>query len=161
MMRIMNEKNQTAMTVTLEIVVLIPIKLLILIKKLEKYLYLWNTMKINYRHSFSFLFILNLLNISVPENAEPVINYSFGVLILSLLVFFNIINAFLSLFSLYIIKIYNVDERLKNYPRLKRIVKYYEGSSLVFISIEIGMALIFTLVIFLSCLFFLGINIFE
>jgi hypothetical protein len=118
-------------------------------------------MKNNYRHSFSFLFILNLLNISVPENAEPIINYSFGVLILSLLVFFNIINAFLSLFSLYIINIYNVDERLKNYPRLKRIIKYYEGSSLVFISIEFGMALIFTLVIFFSSLFFLGINIFE
>ena len=117
-------------------------------------------MKNNFRHSFSFLFIFNLLNISIPENAEPIINYSFGVLILSLLVFFNIINAFLSLFSLYIINKYNVDERLKNYPRFKRIVKYYEGSSLVFISIEIGMALIFTLVIFFSSLFFLGINIF-
>jgi hypothetical protein len=73
-------------------------------------------MKNNYRHSFSFLFILNLLNVSVPENAEPVINYSFGVLILSLLVFFNILNAFVSLFSLYILNKYNVDERFKNYP---------------------------------------------
>lgn len=116
-------------------------------------------MKNNNRHSFSFLFILNLLNISVPENAEPVINYSFGVFILSLLVFFNILNAFLSLSSLYIINKYNVDERLKNYPWLKKIVKYYESSSLVFISIEIGMALIFTLVILFSSLFFLGISI--
>lgn len=116
-------------------------------------------MKNNYRHSFSFLFILNLLNVSVPENAEPVINYSFGVLILSLLVFFNILNAFVSLFSLYILNKYNVDERFKNYPWLKKIVKYYENSSLVFISIEIGMALIFILVIFISSLFFLGINI--
>jgi hypothetical protein len=116
-------------------------------------------MKNNYRHSFSFLFILNLLNVSVPENAEPVINYSFGVLILSLLVFFNILNAFVSLFSLYILNKYNVDERFKNYPWLKKIVKYYENSSLVFISIEIGMALIFILVIIISSLFFLGINI--
>lgn len=117
-------------------------------------------MKNNYKHSFSFLFILNLLNVSVPENAEPVINYSFGVLILSLLVFFNILNAFMSLFSLYIINKYNVDERLKNYPWLKKIVKYYENSSLVFISIEIGMALIFILVIIISSLFFLGISIY-
>jgi len=117
-------------------------------------------MKNNNRHSFSFLFIFNLLNISVPENAEPIINYSFGVLILSLLVFFNILNAFMSLFSLYIINKYNVDERLKNYPWLKKIVKYYENSSLVFISIEIGMALIFILVIIFSSLFFLGISIY-
>jgi archaellum biogenesis protein FlaJ (TadC family) len=115
-------------------------------------------MQNNYRHSFSFLFILNFLNISVPENAEPVINYSFGVFVLSLLVFFNILNAFLSLFSLYMINKYNVDENLKNYPWLKKIVRYYENSSLVFISIEIGMALIFTLVIIFSSLFFLGIS---
>jgi hypothetical protein len=53
---------------------------------------------------------------------------------------------------------YNVDENLKNYPWLKKIVRYYENSSLVFISIEIGMALIFTLVINFSSLFFLGIS---
>lgn len=117
-------------------------------------------MKNNYRHSFSFLFILNYFNISIPENAEPIVNYSFGVFILSLLVFFNILNAFVSLFSLYILNKYNVDERFKNYPWLKKIVKYYENSSLVFISIEIGMALVFTVVIIISSLLFLGISIF-
>jgi len=116
-------------------------------------------MKNNFRTLFFFLPILNLFNVSVPENAEPIVNYSFGVLILSLLVFFNILNAFVSLFSLYILNKYNVDERFKNYPWLKKIVKYYENSSLVFISIEIGMALIFILVIIISSLFFLGINI--
>jgi hypothetical protein len=118
-------------------------------------------MKNNYKHSFSFLFILNLLNINIPENAEPFVNYSFGVFILSLLVFFNILNAFVSLFSLYFINKYNVDEKLKNYPRLKKIIKYYEGSSLVFISIEIIMALFFSFIIILSSLFFLGINIYN
>lgn len=61
-------------------------------------------MKNNTRQSFSLLFILNLFNISVPENAEPVINYSFGVFIFSILIFFSILNAFLSLLSLYFIK---------------------------------------------------------
>jgi hypothetical protein len=42
--------------------------------------------------------ILNLFNLSIPENAEPVVNYSFGVLILSLLIFYSILNAFLSIF---------------------------------------------------------------
>jgi hypothetical protein len=55
-------------------------------------------MKNNYKQSFSLFFILNLLNISIPENAEPIINYSFGVLTLSLIIFLSILNAFLSLF---------------------------------------------------------------
>jgi len=55
-------------------------------------------MKNNYRHSFSFLFVLNLLNVSVPENAEPNINYSFGVFSLSVLIFFSILNAFITFF---------------------------------------------------------------
>lgn len=116
-------------------------------------------MKNNYRSSFSVLFILNLLDISVPENAEPVINYAFGVFILSLLIFFSVINAFLSLFSLYVLNKYNVDEYFKNYPKIRKIVKYFENSSQVFILIEISMILIFSLIIIFSSLFFLGINI--
>jgi hypothetical protein len=116
-------------------------------------------MKNNNRLLFSFLPILNLLNISVPENAEPVVNYSFGVLILSLLIFYSILNAFLSLFSLHFLNKYNIDDKLRDYPRLIRIIKYYENSSIVFICIEIAMALIFTLIIILSSLFFLGISI--
>jgi len=77
-------------------------------------------MKNNYKLSFSFLFIFNLLNINIPENAEPFVNYSFGVLILSLIVLFNFLNAFVSLFSLYFLNKYNVDEKLKNYPKLKK-----------------------------------------
>lgn len=117
-------------------------------------------MKNNYRTLFSLFPILNLFNISVPENAEPVVNYSFGLLILSLLIFYSILNAFLSLFSLLVLNKYNVDDKLKNYPRLIKIIKYYENSSIIFICVEIAMALIFTLIILFSSLFFLGINIF-
>lgn len=35
-------------------------------------------MKNKYKLSFSFLFLFNLLNINIPENAEPIVNYSFG-----------------------------------------------------------------------------------
>lgn len=116
-------------------------------------------MKNSNRQSFSFFFILNLLNISVPENAEPIINYSFGVLTLSLLIFFNILNAFLSLFSIYYINKHGLTDKITKYPRLIKIIKYYEKSSLVYIFIEVFMALIFTLIIIFSSLFFLGINI--
>jgi hypothetical protein len=118
-------------------------------------------MKNNYRHSFSFLFILNLLNVSVPENAEPVVNLLFGIFFSSILIFFNISSAFISLFSLYYLSKYNIDEKLKNYPRLKRIIKYYEGSSLAFIFFEIGMSLMLIILIFFSSVIFLGINIYK
>jgi hypothetical protein len=117
-------------------------------------------MKNNFRPLLSFLPILNLFNISVPENAEPIVNYSFGVLILSLLIFYSIINAFLSLFSLYFLNKYNVDEKLSKYPRLIKILKHYENSSMIFIFVEIVMAMIFTLIIIISSLFFLGISLF-
>jgi hypothetical protein len=87
--------------------------------------------------------------VSVPENAEPMVNYSFGVLILSLLIFYSIVNAFLSLFYLYILNKYNVDEKLSKYPRLVKIIKYYENSSMIF-----------TLIIIISSLLFLGFSIF-
>jgi len=106
-------------------------------------------MKNNFRPLFSFLPILNLFNVSVPENAEPMVNYSFGVLILSLLIFYSIVNAFLSLFSLHILNKYNVDEKLSKYPRLVKIIKYYENSSMIF-----------TLIIIISSLLFLGFSIF-
>jgi hypothetical protein len=118
-------------------------------------------MKNNYKYSFSFLFILNLLEVSVPENAEPIINLLFGIFFASLLIIFNIINAFVSLFSLYILNKYNVDENLKNSPILKKIIKYYENTSLGFIFFEIGMSLILSFMIFLSSIFFLGINIYK
>jgi hypothetical protein len=106
-------------------------------------------MKNKFRPLFSFLPILNLFNVSVPENAEPMVNYSFGVLILSLLIFYSIVNAFLSLFYLHILNKYNVDEKLSKYPRLVKIIKYYENSSMIF-----------TLRIIISSLLFLGFSIF-
>jgi hypothetical protein len=117
-------------------------------------------MKNNYKQSFSFLFILNFLNISVPENAEPIINYSFGVFILSLLILFSIFNVFISLFSLYTLSKYNVDEKFARYPKIIKIIKYYEGTSLVFIFIEIIMVLIFILIIIFSSLTMLGIHVY-
>jgi hypothetical protein len=117
-------------------------------------------MKNNYKTLFSFLPILNIFNMSVPENAEPVVNYSFGVLILSVLICYSLLYAFLSLFSLYVLKKYNIDEKLRDYPRLIKIIKYYENSSIIFICVEIARALILTLIIILSSLFFLGSNIF-
>jgi hypothetical protein len=117
-------------------------------------------MKNNYKQAFSFLFILNMLDISVPENAEPIINYSFGVFILSLLVLFSLLNAFISLFSLYILSKYDVNEKFSKYPRVIKLIKYYEGSSLLFIFIEFIIIIIFTLVLIFSSLAMLGIHVF-
>jgi hypothetical protein len=111
----------------------------------------------NYKQSFSFFIILNSLGISVPEDAAPIINYSFGVFILSLLILFSYLNSIFSIFSLYYLTKFNVDEKLVKYPKLKKLIKYYEGSSLLYIFIEITMGLIFILIIIFSSLSMLGI----
>jgi hypothetical protein len=163
MMLINHEKVTAQIVIETILVTKIQIKTKVKIKKinLNQFLLLQKLMKINYRTLFSFLPIFNIFNISVPENAEPIVNYSFGVLILSLLIFYSILNAFLSLYSLHVLNKYNVDKKLENYPRLIKIIKYYENSSMVFICVEIAMALTFTLIIIFSSLFFLGINIFN
>lgn len=109
----------------------------------------------NYKQSFFFGFIFNLLDLKLPENAEPIVNYSFGVLILSIIILFNIINAFTNLISLYLLNKYDVNNKFKNYPLLIKIIKFFEGGSLVNICIELAMCLICLLVIIISSTSFL------
>lgn len=114
-------------------------------------------MENKYKQSFSFIFILNYLGVSVPEEATPLINFSFGVFILALLTLFCYLNALISLLSLYILSKYNVDEKFKNYPRIIKIIKYYENTSLFSIFIEIISGFIFLLIIIFGSLGILGI----
>jgi hypothetical protein len=68
---------------------------------------------------------------------------------------------FLSLFSLYFLNKYGSGDKLKIYPRLIKIIKYYEKSSLFYIFIEILMALSSLIIIVISSLFYLGISIYK
>ena len=72
----------------------------------------------NYKQSFLFAFVFQMLDIKLPENAEPIINFSFGVLTISIIILFSVGSAFFNLMSLYLLNKYDVNKKFKNYPFL-------------------------------------------
>lgn len=67
-----------------------------------------------------------------------------------MLIFFSILNAFLSLFSLHVLNKYNIDDKLKFYTKLIRINKYYENNSIIFYLCWNRYSINFTLIIQLN-----------
>lgn len=113
-----------------------------------------------YKQSFLFAFVFQMLDLKLPENAEPILNYSFAVLTLSVIILFNVSSAFLNLMSLYLLTKYDINEKFKKYPFLIKLIRYYEGGSLINIGIELCMFLFSLSVIIISSAFFLGIHLY-
>ena len=113
-------------------------KLINIVEKIEK-------IKIK----FLLPFIINTLDITLPEGSEKLVQYSFGVLILSLITLICFINVFGYFISLYLIQKYDIE---RNYSKLRIFIKFFEKSSLVFIVVE--------LIFGFSCLLFLIISAF-
>jgi|SRR5882757_1971404 len=113
-------------------------------------------------HSFALPLILNFLGISFPSDNEtnPFLTLITSVLILSiicLLCFINLIGYFSAIYFLRNNK-YNLDIK---YPRLNKILKYFERTSLFYAVIE-GVIAIFCIISIISlCLLFLGIIIMK
>jgi hypothetical protein len=89
----------------------------------------------NMTHNKSFMlpFILNILDINLPEGSENLTKYAFGVMTLSLVVllcFINILGYFL---SLYILDKYNIENK---FPKLNKIKTYYKNTTIIFIIFE-------------------------
>ena len=79
---------------------------------------------------------------------------------LSIIAFFSFTNVFSNIISLYLILKYDVKTKFKDYPRLIKLIKYYEGSSLFCILIEVLFCLICLLLIIFSSASILGIIIY-
>jgi hypothetical protein len=103
---------------------------------------------IKYKQSFSLLFVLNYFNISIPENAEPLIHYAFGVFITSFICLTCFINILMYFIALHMLNKYKIDDYLKKYPRIFKIFNYYLKTSLFFIVIETVICLFSLLFIF-------------
>ncbi len=74
------------------------------------------------KKNFIFPLLINIFDIKLPEGSDNLVQYSFGVLILSLAVLVCFINIFGYFLSLYLIQRYNI---LEKYPRLKLILNYF------------------------------------
>ena len=111
-----------------------------------------------FRQAFLFSFILNGLNIDLPEDASHTVKFAFGIFLLSLVCLFNFINIVGYLTSIILINKYNIEER---YPKYSKLIRYFEKSSLFFVVFEGIMFIIFMLSIIVFSLIEMGLPFFK
>lgn len=78
---------------------------------------------IKYKESFSFAFLFSCLDLNKSNEAEPIIPFSFGILILSLIVITCFTNVIGYLSFILLIKLYNLGDK---YPKLYKFLRFFE-----------------------------------
>lgn len=105
-----------------------------------------------YKYSFTFPILLSYLNINVGNDAPFIAHYSSGILILSLIVLYSFTNIICYLSSIILLKFYKIGDK---YPKLNRILSYFEKTTLIWIIIELITGYIFLFMIILFSLYIL------
>jgi hypothetical protein len=113
--------------------------------------------KTNLSYSFIIPFIFKTLGSDIPKDAEPIITYSFNMLILSLIILACFINITGYFISIYLIKKYNIEDK---YPKYSKLIRYFEKSNIFFVIIEIILCLFCLMIIIILNLGILGMFIF-
>ena len=114
--------------------------------------------KIDIKKSFLFMFILESLNINIPDDASHHVQFAFGIFILSLICLINFINVVGYLTSRYLVTKYKVETK---YPKLIKVIRYYERSSIFFVVIEGLTCVIFLLIIIIFSILEAGLPFFN
>ena len=115
-------------------------------------------MLVKIKKAFLFTFILDSLNIDIPDDASHTVKFAFGVFLLSLVCLLNFINVVGYLTSIYLVNKYNIEEK---FPKLKKVIKYYEKSSLFFVVLEGITCAFFLLCIIIFSLIEIGLPFFK
>ena len=102
-------------------------------------------------------FIFSRLGADIPKDAEPIVTFSFNILILSLIILFCFVNISGYFISIYLINKYNVEER---YPKYQKLIRYFEKSRILFVITEIILCLFCLIIIIIFNMGILGIFIF-
>ena len=111
-----------------------------------------------FRQAFLFSFILNGLNIDLPDDASHTFKFAFGIFLLSLVCLFNFINVVGYLTSIYLINKYNIEER---YPKLSKLIRYFEKSRIFFVVFEGLMCISILLFMIVFSLIEMGLPFFK
>ena len=109
------------------------------------------------KYCFILPFIIKTLGKEVPAEADPFIKLSFNVLILLIIVLLSFINIIGYFLSIYLINKYDIETK---FPKFSWIIRKYEQSNLIFVSIEIFIALTFLIIAIIGHLWFIGIFVF-
>ena len=92
------------------------------------------------------LYIIEYLGKDIPENAVSLVNQSFNLFILLLVLLFSIINIIGYLLSVILIQKYE-DKITSKYHFLRRIIRFYLNRTMFFLIFEV--LLVFSILIFL------------
>ena len=111
----------------------------------------------NIKCNYIIPFLFSSLGVKIPTEAEPMVHFSFNILILSLIILFCFINITGYFISIYLLNKYNVEER---YPKYSKIIRYFEKSRILFVTIEIFICFFCIILIILTNLGVLGIFLF-
>jgi hypothetical protein len=110
-------------------------------------------LKSYYTQAFSFAFLFSYFDLNIPNEAEPIMHFSFGILSLALVALSCFTNVIGYLSSILLVKHYNLANK---YPKLSKFLSLFEKTSLVWIIMEAVLGYIcFTLIILFS-LYILG-----
>lgn len=107
-------------------------------------------LNINYSSSFLITFVLGKLEGLRKEEANDIASFVFSMATLSLIGIISFIYAFGYIIALYLIPKFELD---KKYPKLKRMINFYEKASIYFISLDIFAIFIVLLIIFILNVF--------
>src|SRR5277367_4529325 len=91
-------------------------------------------------YNFSFLPLLilnNYIDTPVPTEHFALFHFSLGVLILIVAIIGAIFNILLTIALLYYKDKYDLELKLQNYPRIVRIIKFYQKASYLTIALEV------------------------
>jgi hypothetical protein len=88
-----------------------------------------------------------MLDISVIEGKEDVVNYIFNITILSLIGLLSLLNILIYLLIRYLVEKSNIKEK---YPRFRKIINIYMKTRLWFVIFELIIVFICLFVVFLS-----------
>ncbi len=102
----------------------------------------------NYNLNGILPFIISILGKDIPNEADPFITFCFNISILAIIVLICFTNSIGYFISICIIKKYSLESK---YPKLKKLIKYYEKTSTFFILVEliIGYVILIVIIIFI------------
>lgn len=79
---------------------------------------------------------LNSFNINIAADAEPMLQFSFGVFTLSLVCLLSFFNINFYFTSIILILKYDIDIKFKNKPQWIKFIKYYTKTTLFFFLVK-------------------------
>ena len=106
------------------------------------------------KFSYFSLMLLNLLGKNIPQDMEPLFNFTGSMLILTLAVFFSILRIILYFFSVYYLDKYNIYDR---YPKYRKWIKRMEKIRAYSIYTEIIILFVIVFLMLFLCVFMLWV----